>query len=172
MAINDNQVVSIEYEVKLTENNEIVDSNMGGEPLTFIVGKGQIIPGLENYVKTMDLGDKGDVLVNASDAYGDYDNSALQTLPKEQFTGIELQEGMSLYGQGEDGSTVQVTVKNFNDSDVTIDFNHPLAGKDLMFTVAVSMVRDASNDEILSGVPAENEVHSSCGSHGDSCGCH
>ncbi|KIM10222.1 MAG: peptidylprolyl isomerase [Sulfuricurvum sp. PC08-66] len=171
MAITANQIVSIEYEVKDTQTNTVVDSNIGGAPLTFMMGRNQIIIGLENGIKNMNKGDKADVLVKAADAYGEYDNEALQELPIEQFAGIELAEGMALYGQGEHGETVQVTVKSFDNEKCTIDFNHPLAGKDLMFTVAITALRDATPDEALSGIPAENAVASG-GSCGTGCGCH
>ena len=173
MAIQDNQVVSIEYEVR--DGDKVVDSNMGGAPLVFMYGKGQIIPGLENGIKDMNIGDKADVLVKPADAYGEYNPEATQEVPKEQFAGIDLTEGMTLYGQGEDGGTVQVIVKEIKDDSVVIDFNHPLAGKELMFTVAINNVRDASPEEVLSGVPVENQQDDEgcCGTGGGSgCGCH
>jgi FKBP-type peptidyl-prolyl cis-trans isomerase SlyD len=172
MAIEKNQVVSIEYEVR--DGDKLVDSNVGGQPLVFMFGKGQIIPGLENGIVNMNIGEKSDVLVKAADAYGEYNEEAQQELPKEQFAGIELNEGMTLYGQGEDGGTVQVTVKEIKDETVVIDFNHPLAGKDLMFTVTINNVRDASAEEAMTGIPAENKVEDSgcCGGGGHSCGCH
>jgi len=173
MAIETNQVVSIEYEVRSDGN--VVDSNVGGQPLVFMFGKGQIIPGLESGIKEMVSGDKGDVLVKAADAYGEYNPEATQDVPKEQFAGIDLQEGMTLYGQGQDGGTVQVIVKEIRDENVVVDFNHPMAGKDLMFTVTINSIRDASAEEIATGVPAENKVDDSgcCGSGGGhSCGCH
>ncbi|MDF1879862.1 peptidylprolyl isomerase [Sulfurimonas sp. MAG313] len=170
MAIAENQIVSIEYEVK--SNGEVVDSNVGGDLLTFMVGKQQIIPGLEEQVCTMDAGEKADVLVPAVKAYGTYNDDALQEVPKEQFAGIELTEGMSLYGQNEDGGTVQVTVKEIKDENVMIDYNHPLAGKDLMFTVSISTIREATASEIETGIPAENAAPESGGSCGTGCGCH
>jgi FKBP-type peptidyl-prolyl cis-trans isomerase SlyD len=173
MAIEANQIVSLEYEVR--DGDKTVDSNVGGAPLVFMFGKGQIIPGLEEGIKNMSIGEKGDVLVKAADAYGEYNPEAMQEVPKEQFAGIELEEGMTLYGQGEDGSTVQVTVKEIKDDTVIIDFNHPLAGKDLMFTVTINNVRDASAEEAMTGVPAENkqEDDGCCGTGGGSgCGCH
>jgi len=133
----ENSVVGIEYEVKEAGTTEIVDSNKGGQPLEFITGKGHIIPGLEKALEGMSVGESGDILVPAAEAYGDIDSEAIQVLPIEQFEGVELKEGLTLYGQGEDGQTVQVTVKSFTDKDVNIDFNHPLAGKDLMFSVTV-----------------------------------
>ena len=170
MAITENQIVSIEYEVR--SDNEVVDSNVGGELLTFMIGKQQIIPGLEEHLCGMEMGEKGDVLVPAAKAYGDYNDEALQEVPKEQFAGIELTEGMSLYGQSEDGGTVQVTVKEIKEDNVMIDYNHPLAGKDLMFSVTVATVRDATADEAMTGVPAENAQPESGGSCGTGCGCH
>lgn len=173
MAIEKNQIVSIEYEVR--DGNNVVDSNVGGAPLVFMFGKGQIIPGLENGIQNMAIGEKGDVLVKAEDAYGEYNDEAVQELPREQFAGIELEMGMSLYGQGEDGSTVQVIVKEIGEDTVVIDFNHPLAGKELMFSVTINNIRDASAEEVLSGVPVENMVDDSgcCGTGGGhGCGCH
>ena len=167
---NENCVVGIEYEVKETGTTEIVDSNKGSNPLEFIIGKGQVIPGLENALVGMNQGESGDIMVKASDAYGDINEEAVQTLPKEQFDGVELTEGMTLYGQGENGETTQVVVKSFDDKEVTIDFNHPLAGKDLMFSVTVLSAREATADEVTSGVvggPAEEG-----GSCGTGCGCH
>ncbi len=171
MAITENQIVSFEYEVKDTENKEVLDSNVGQEPLVIMMGKGQIIPGLENHLATLSSGDKGDVLVKADEAYGEYSEEAVQTLPREQFAGIELAEGMALYGQGENGETVQVTVKSFDDDNCLIDHNHPLAGKDLMFSVSVMDVRDATAEEAASGIPAEN-APAEGGSCGTGCGCH
>ncbi len=147
----ENSVVGIEYEVKEAGSNEIVDSNKGAQPLEFVTGKGQIIPGLEKALEGMNEGESADILVKAEDAYGEVNPEAVQTLPIEQFEGVDLKEGMTLYGQGEDGQTVQVVVKSFNDKEVTIDFNHPLAGKDLMFSVTVMSERDATDEEAATG---------------------
>jgi FKBP-type peptidyl-prolyl cis-trans isomerase SlyD len=173
MAIEANQVVSIQYEVR--DGADVVDSNIDGAPLVFMFGKGQIIPGLENGIANMNVGEKADVLVKPADAYGEYNEEAQQELPKEQFAGIDLNVGMTLYGQGEDGGTVQVIVKEVKEDNVVIDFNHPLAGKDLMFSVTLNSVRDASAEEAMTGIPAENkpEDDGCCGTGGGSgCGCH
>ena len=173
MAIETNQIVSIEYEVR--DGETVVDSNVGGAPLVFMYGKGQIIPGLENGIKNMAIGEKGEVLVKPQDAYGELNPEAQQEVPKDQFDGIELAVGMTLYGQGEDGGTVQVIVKEIGEENIIIDFNHPLAGKTLMFTVTVNNIRDASAEEAMTGVPAENkqeEEAGHCGTGGAGCGCH
>ena len=171
MAIETNQIVSLEYEVR--DGDTVVDSNLGAAPLVFMFGKGQIIPGLEAGIQNMAIGEKGDVLVKAEDAYGTHNPDAKQEVPKDQFAGIDLEVGMTLYGQGEDGGTVQVVVQEIGTESVIIDFNHPLAGKDLMFSVTINNVRDASAEEVMSGIPAENkEEEGCCGSGGaSSCGC-
>ena len=171
MAIEANQIVSIEYEVR--DGDKVVDSNMGGAPLVFMFGKGQIIPGLEKGIENMAIGDKADVLVKPADAYGELNPDAKQEVPKDQFTGIDLEVGMTLFGQGEDGGTVQVIVAEIGEETVIIDFNHPLAGKELMFTVAINNIRDASAEEAMTGIPAENkQEEDGCCSTGGGCGCH
>ncbi len=160
MAINENQVVSIEYDLTEKGSKDIIDSNKGHAPLDFIVGKGMIIPGLEESIKGMSKGDSAVVEVPAAAAYGEREEGAVETLPKEQFAGIELEKGLQLYGQSEDGQTVMVTVADFNDDTVTVDYNHPLAGKDLSFDVTIKDVRDATEEEINTGIIG-----------GDSCGC-
>lgn len=165
MSIENNQVVGIEYELKEKGGNEVIDSNKGQAPLEFIVGKGQIIPGLEKELIGMNVGDKKQITVLASEAYGDINPDAVDELPKEQFAGIDLQPGLPLYGQGENGETIQVVVKEVKDNSVVIDYNHPLAGKDLVFDVNVVNAREATEDELLSGQVG--------GGHCDdgSCGC-
>lgn len=170
MKISNHTVVAFNYEVKELASGDVVDSNVGSQPLEFIVGKSQIIPGLEKQMLGMESGESADIMVKHDEAYGPYNEEAMQQLPKEQFAGIDLQAGMTLYGQGEDGQTVQVSVKEFNDESVTIDFNHPLAGKDLMFSISVGDVREATADEALSG-ELQSKSHGG-GSCGSGCGCH
>lgn len=146
------KVIGIEYTLKDANTGEQLDTNVGQAPLEFIAGKGQIIPGLETKLVEMSENDKADVMVEPKDGYGEYNEEAVQVLPKEQFAGIELTEGMSLYGTGENGETVQVVVKSFTDSDVTIDYNHPMAGRTLMFSVAITSMRAATEEELQTGV--------------------
>jgi FKBP-type peptidyl-prolyl cis-trans isomerase SlyD len=163
MAIDKNQVVSIEYDLTEKGGSDILDSNKGHQPLEFITGKDQIIPGLEKQIQQMAAGEEKSIDVPAAEAYGEVNPDAVETLPREQFAGLDLQEGMQLYGQGENGETVMVTVKSFDDNSVTIDYNHPLAGKDLTFNVKVLDVREATPDEVLTGQVG--------GGHCESGGC-
>ena len=141
------KVYAIEYTVK-NSKGEVVDSNVGQAPLEFIAGQGQIIPGLEKEVEGMEVGEEKTVVVKADEAYGERNEEWVETLPKDQFEGIELQKGMTLYGQSPDGQTFAVTVADFNDTEVTIDYNHPLAGEDLTFDVKILGKRDATLEEL------------------------
>jgi len=147
-----NSVVGLIYDLTEVNSTDIIDSNKSGSPLEFITGMGQLIPGLEKQLVGMSEGDSASIKVAAKDAYGEIDPDAIQQVPREQFEGIELKEGMTLYGQSPDGGQMQVTVKSFNDKEVTIDYNHPLAGKDLNFDVTITSLRDATSDEISTGV--------------------
>ena len=167
-----NKVISIEYTLNDASTKEKLDTNVGGAPLEFISGQGQIIPGLETELVKLAAGENTDVLVNPADAYGEYNEEALQTLPKEQFAGVDLVEGMSLYGTGEQGETVQVIVKTINGDDVTIDYNHPMAGKTLMFSVSVLEVRAATEEEIQTGVVGGMAAAGGGCCGGGSCGSH
>ncbi len=159
-------VYGIEYTVK-NSKGEVVDSNKGQAPLEFISGKGQIIPGLEKEIETMNVGEEKTVKVPANEAYGEYNEEMVQEVPRDQFEGIDLQKGMTLYGQTPDGQTIAVTVKDFDDKKVIIDYNHPLAGEDLTFDVKIVTKREATADEALSG-----QVGGQACSCGEGCGCH
>jgi FKBP-type peptidyl-prolyl cis-trans isomerase SlyD len=164
------KVYSVEYTVK-NSKGEVVDSNVGGAPLEFVSQKGQMIPGFEQAVTEMKVGEEKEITIPASEAYGEYREDLVQTLPREQFEGIELEKGMTLYGQGPDGQTIAVTVKDFNDNEVTIDYNHPLAGEDLNFTIKLLNEREATADEALSGQVGGGCSTDGCGC-GSGCGCH
>ena len=159
----ENSVVGITYTLTEEGKNEVLDTNVGNAPLEFVTGKGYMIPGLEKGLVGMEEGETKKISVPAAEAYGEYNPEALQTLPREQFEGIDLEKGMSLYGQDENGGTVQVTVKDFDDESVTIDFNHPLAGKNLVFDVTVTESRDATEEEAASGQVGGGCTDGSCG---------
>ncbi len=139
MAIQNNQKVAVRYELKVEGN--LVDSNIEGDPLEFEFGTGQIIPGLETRIQDMSEGESKEVTVPSAEGYGEYNEEAQQTLPKEQFSAIDnLQVGMPLQAQGQNGQPLQVIVKDIQDDNVVLDLNHPLAGKDLNFSVSVDSI--------------------------------
>ncbi|WP_148790139.1 peptidylprolyl isomerase [Campylobacter concisus] len=186
------QVITMFYELKDANTGEILESNMqeGGQ-ISFITGHGHIIEKLEEEVSKLKSGERATISVKAAEGCGEYNNEAIQSLPKEQFAGIDLHEGMELFGQNEDGSSVRVIVKEIKDDEVTVDFNHPYAGKDLLFNVEVLEVRDATEDEKATGMVAgahtcgcgghdHEHEHECCGGHGrghghghedGGCGC-
>ncbi len=165
------KVIAIEYTLNDANSKEQLDTNVGGNPLEFISGMGQIIPGLEKEIENLSSGEKVDVMVQPAEAYGEYNEEAVQVLPKEQFAGIDLVEGMTLYGTGEDQQTVQVTVKTVADDGVTIDYNHPMAGRTLMFSVAILDVRAATEEELQTGIVGGMAAAGGC-CGGGSCGSH
>ena len=169
MKIEKNSVVAFTYLLKDATSGQILDES-GGRPLEFIVGHGQIIPGLESRLIGMQVGDQAVIEVAPQDAYGVSNPEAIQELPAEQFMGLELSVGMPLYGQSEDGETVQVTILDFNSETVTVDHNHPLAGKTLSFDVDIANVREATTEEVLSGSVACATGGGDDG-HCGSCGC-
>ena len=163
-----NKVYGVEYTLK-NENGEVVDTNVGEAPLEFISGKQQMIPGFEKAVTEMSAGEEKEVKINPNEAYGEYREDLLQVLPREQFEGIELEKGITLYGQGPDGQTIAVIVKDFNDKDVAIDYNHPLAGQELTFNIKLLSAREATTEEVLSGYVGGQAPTCECGT---GCSCH
>ena len=157
----DNRVIKMYYELKDAKSGEILESNFNSDPIAFLSGKDQIIQKLEDEVLSLNEGESKMVRISPSDGVGEYKQDAVQILPKEQFAGIDLTVGMELFGQAEDGATTRVSVKAIGEQDVTIDFNHPYAGKELEFNVKIVENREATADEILTGRPE--------GAH--SCGC-
>ncbi|WP_298833099.1 FKBP-type peptidyl-prolyl cis-trans isomerase [uncultured Campylobacter sp.] len=171
-----NRVIKMHYELKDGKTGEILESNLNSDPIAFLSGKDQIIQKLEDEILNLQAGESKTVLISPSDGVGEYKQDAVQILPKEQFAGIDLVVGMELFGQAEDGATTRVSVKAIGEQDVTIDFNHPFAGKELEFNVKIVENREATADEILTGQPEgahscgcghnHHEGHECCGGHG------
>ncbi|MCU7835660.1 MAG: peptidylprolyl isomerase [gamma proteobacterium symbiont of Taylorina sp.] len=180
MSIIQDQIVAIKYTASV--ENEVVDNNMENEtPLFFMFGRGQMMPGLESRITDMNIGDTADLDIPAEEAYGEHNPDAVQTVPKEHLEHIELHEGLILQGQGESGEPVMVMVKEINDDSVIMDHNHPLAGQDVSFSLSIEDIRDPSEEELSTGLAAENQHHHSGGCCGDGegsegdesgCGCH
>jgi FKBP-type peptidyl-prolyl cis-trans isomerase SlyD len=153
------EVYAIEYTVK-NRNGETLDTNVGQRPLEFVTGTQTIIPGLEKVVTQMEVGEERKVVIPPEEAYGHRNEEWVESLPREQFEGIQLEKGMVLYGQSPDGQVIAVTVKDFNEREVVVDYNHPLAGEELTFEVKVVGKRQATPEEAQTGQVG-----------GHSCGC-
>ncbi len=149
MQISDNTAVSIHY--TLTNSaGEKLDSSVGGEPLEYLHGAGNIIPGLEDALTGKEEGDKFKITIDAENAYGEKQAEMIQVVPKNMFDGMPVEPGMQFQAQVSHGPGI-ITVVEVNGDEVTIDGNHPLAGEDLTFDVEVMNVRQATEDEISHG---------------------
>lgn len=135
MAASKGKTVSLEYTVKL-EDDEVIDTNVGKEPLTFTQGANQIIPGVEAAVEGMAVGEVKQVTVAPEEAYGALNPEAFQEIPKENVP-KDIKVGAQLQGKAADGRVVEPIVAEIKDETVLLDFNHPLAGKTLFFDVKV-----------------------------------
>ena len=150
MVIADQKVVSIHY--KLTnEYGDLLQESASGEPLSYLHGSGNIIPGLESALSGKATGDKLNVSVEPEQAYGARNDALVQELPRTVFEGIEdIQEGMQFQARSEQGTQV-ITVTKVDGDRITVDGNHPLAGQKLTFEVEVDSIRDATDEEIAHG---------------------
>lgn len=127
--------VRIHYTGRLTDGTEF-DSSSGREPLEFQLGSGQIIKGLDDQVQGMSVGEKETVTVPADAAYGPHRAEGIQSVPRTQIPdGVDTSLGARLQATGGDGQTMTLTVVDTSDDTITVDANHPLAGKDLVFDV-------------------------------------
>lgn len=138
MAINKNQMIKLNYELKI--NNEVVDSNIGMDPIEFTYGTGELIPGLEKRIADMKEGETKQIKVPAAEGYGEFNDELSEVAPIEAFEGIDLKIGMVLEADTESGEVVKATVTEVTDTEVTVDYNHPLAGCDLDFTVTIKAI--------------------------------
>lgn len=151
MKVANDHVVLIHYTLK-DEQGNLVDSSKGGEPLKYLHGAGNIIPGLEKALLGCAVGDNKEVIVEPSDGYGEYDESLVSKIPREFFSGVDvIQEGMEFHAQGPNGEVQPVIVKAVAETEVTIDANHELAGQTLCFQVSIEDVRLATSEEIDHG---------------------
>ncbi|MBN7787503.1 peptidylprolyl isomerase [Ponticoccus gilvus] len=133
--VKSGDTVRIHYTGTLTDGSTF-DSSAGRDPLEFTVGSGQIIPGLDKAMPGMAVGEKKQVTVPADEAYGQPNPQAQQAVPRAEIPDhIPLDLGTQLQVQTPDGQAMQVTVVQVTDQEVTLDANHPLAGKDLTFDI-------------------------------------
>ena len=150
MPIDKNYVVSFHYTLK-NGQGEVIESSADQDPLEYLHGHRNIIPGLERELTGKSVGEKFTATIKPENAYGNYDEGLLQTLSRDEFEGVDqLQIGMQFEVEDDDGIGL-VTVTEINDDEVTIDGNHPLAGEILQFDIEVLEIRDATSEELTHG---------------------
>ena len=133
--VSKGKVISLEYTLKL-EDNQVVDTNVGKDPLTYTQGANQIVPGIESALEGMAVGQAKHVVVAPLEGYGDRNPSALQEVPKQKVP-QDIKVGTQLQGKDTAGREVRPIVTEIKDDTVLLDFNHPLAGKTLFFDLKV-----------------------------------
>ncbi len=147
MKVSENLYVAIEYALSL-DSGEVVDRSDPGEPIGFIYGKGQIVPGLERALRGMEPGQTAQITVEPHEAYGMPRPDLLREIPRENFPpDLEIQPGMGFEARGPHGPVV-FRVHEVRDDVVVADFNHPLAGERLHFDVKVVEVREPRAEEL------------------------
>ncbi|MBX3463326.1 MAG: peptidylprolyl isomerase [Planctomycetes bacterium] len=146
-AIADGHVVTIHYRLTL-DDGSIADESFGGDPLVYLHGAQNIVPGLERQLAGRKIGDSCEVTVPPGEGYGEYDPAAEQTVPKTAFPpNVELQVGMSFQTRGRNGRPMPVWIRKLAGDDVVVTANHPMAGQQLNFKVEVLDVRRATAEE-------------------------
>ena len=149
MKIEANKVVSFHYSVNDGGDAPVDSSRERGEPLTVLIGQGNIIPGLEGALLGHVIGDRFEISVAPGDAYGERRAGFTQRVPKKYFEdGDKLRPGMSAVLQTRESGARMVVVQKIGSSVIDVDLNHPLAGKTLVFDVEVTDIRDATPEEI------------------------
>ncbi len=152
-------VVSMHYTLKV--DGSVVDTSSGADPLEYLQGHGNIIEGLEKEMEGMAVGESKTVSVAAKDGYGEYDAEAVAYIPRAQFPPeIPLEEGIQLQVRDEQGDVTSAWISEVGEDRVQLNFNHPLAGKNLEFEVTVVGLRQPTSEELTHG-----HVHSDKHSH-------
>ena len=159
MEITADTVVLIHYTLK-DDSGEVLDSSAGGEPLAYIQGHGNLVPGLEKALEGKQDGYTAAVTVSPAEGYGTRDEALVQRVPKRSLQGAgEIRKGMQFQARTEDGMRL-LTVTGVAGDMVTLDGNHPLADQTLHFDIQVVSVRDATTEELEHG-----HVHGAGGHH-------
>ncbi len=154
-------VVTMHYTLS-DDHGAVLDSSRGAEPLTYLHGHGNIVPGLEQALEGKQAGHKSQVTVAPADGYGEINPQAIFEAPKAHFPPeVNLAAGQRVYAEGPNGP-ITLTVVRLTDTGAVLDANHPLAGKTLHFDIEITEIRQATEEELSHG-----HVHGAGGHHHD-----
>jgi FKBP-type peptidyl-prolyl cis-trans isomerase SlyD len=166
MRITRGKVVSLSYVLRGAEG-DVLDRSETGEPLEYLHGYGNIVPGLERALEGEGPGFASRVTVAPEEGYGEVNPEAVFEVPRDRFApGAKLAPGVEVYAKTPEG-TVPLRVVSVSDQNAVLDANHPLAGKDLHFEVEVTAVREATEEEIAHGHAHGAHGHAHGHPHGD-----
>ena len=150
MQIAENTVAAFHYTLT-NDAGEVLDSSRGREPLAYLHGAGNIVPGLEKAMEGRSAGDRFEVDVSPEEGYGKRHDGLVQVVPRQAFQGVDtLEVGMQFQASGPQGA-MSVTIAGIDGDQVTVDGNHPLAGETLHFAIEIAEVREASSEELAHG---------------------
>jgi FKBP-type peptidyl-prolyl cis-trans isomerase SlyD len=148
--VEDGVVVSMEYTLHVEA--ELLDSSEGQGPLQFLAGFGNIIPGLEEEMRGMKIGDSKDVVVQPKDGYGEFDDAAFMQVPRNEFPKeMPMEVNTELTVRDDEGNARYARIESIESDTVTLNFNHPLAGDELHFHVKVVALREPTAEELEHG---------------------
>jgi FKBP-type peptidyl-prolyl cis-trans isomerase SlyD len=151
--VHDGAVVSLAYTLKL-QNGEVIDYSEPDDPLEYLHGAENIIPGLERELTGLQVGASKEVEVPPEEGYGVYDPEDVEVIDRTMLPkNMPLKLGMVLEISDDQGNLSEAIVREISPKNVTLDFNHPLAGQKLFFSVQVIDVRDATEEELAHGHP-------------------
>ena len=139
-AVQEGSIVSIEYTLR-DDSGNVIDTNVGKEPLTFMEGAGQIVKGLERELSGMKVGEQKKIQVKPEDGYGLLDKDAFHEIPREKVPPEGQKPGAMLMTKAPDGRTIPIRVHEVKEKTVVVDLNHPLAGKTLNFDVKIKEIK-------------------------------
>ncbi len=145
-----NKVVSFHYTLK-DQSGAVLEASNRDEPMSFLEGAGQIIPGLESALKGMKKGEKKSVFVASKDAYGEFDEELIVSVPLTQIPKKDVKVGDQFHADSAEGHSRTVVVTEVKDNEIIVDGNHPLSGQDLNFAVEIVDVRSATKEELSHG---------------------
>lgn len=168
MKISENKFVSLAY--TLTVDGQVADQATAESPLEFVYGVGMLLPKFEEHIACKEAGDKFEFVLTPAEGYGEINPQAVVNLPKDVFmVDGAIPDDMLVVGNvlpmaDQAGNRLMGTIKAVNDNDVTMDFNHPMAGKTLNFTGDIIGVREATPEDMM-------PTGGGCSCGGDDCGC-
>ncbi len=162
LTVSKNVVVGLAY--TLYVDGAIEDNAPASAPLEYLHGRGNLIPGMETQIEGMKVGEKKQITVDPADGYGEHDPEGVIPLDRGMFPeGYPLHKGHALQLTDDEGHHFVGYIQDWDDATVTVDMNHPMAGKTLVFDVEIVSLREGTDEEIMNG---SLESH-----HGCDCGC-
>lgn len=148
--VKNDLVVAMDY--SLTVDSKVIDSSKEREPLEFLQGHGNIIPGLEREILGMRIGESKEVIVSPAEGYGETEEDAFMEVPANQFPeNIPVEVGTEIQIENEDGEPAYARIDKIENNMAELNFNHPLAGKELHFAIKIITIRDPTEEEMKHG---------------------